>query len=356
MPYLVHGLTRSYFTRKVVGYLDYTDCPWRLEPCAPAHHPAASAAGWTGGIPVVTDPTGELMWDSTTIIEHLDSLEGATEPERGVLPGQPTLDFLSYLLDDFSDEWFYRPAVGSRWSYPANTVTAGWQIAEELSTAFGFPGGFVRANVVETMSASLPKLGVTPETIEAWMGEVLVPWFAALNSHLGDGYLLGDRPCLADFAIFGANAAHFVGDPYCRDLADEHGPAVVAHTHRLQQPQKQTFGGWHDPDDLPDSLIDVIAQAGRHYLPWVAEATVQGSAVVDFGDGSSTRIESSPFLRAARGVMLARYVEARSPELDHILERAGALQHFADHVEQATAVPDVRHRAQPTENRPYEVS
>ena len=40
--------------------------------------------------------------------------------------------------------------------------------------------------------------------------------------------------------------------------------------------------------------------------------------------------------------MLARYVEARSPELDAILERAGVLRYFADHVDQATAVPDVR--------------
>ena len=57
-PYLVHGLTRSYFTRKVTGYLDYTDRPWRLEPCPPNLHPAATDAGWTGGIPVVTAPDG----------------------------------------------------------------------------------------------------------------------------------------------------------------------------------------------------------------------------------------------------------------------------------------------------------
>ena len=55
-PYIVHGLTRSYFTRKVTGYLDYTDRPWRLEPCPPTLHPAATEAGWTGGIPVVTAP------------------------------------------------------------------------------------------------------------------------------------------------------------------------------------------------------------------------------------------------------------------------------------------------------------
>ena len=182
---------------------------------------------------VIADPDGVLMWDSTSVIEHLDV---ATDADRSVLPGDPTLRFLAHLLDDFSDEWFYRPAVGSRWSYPANTEPAGWQIAEELSALLGFPGATTRANVVATMTASLPKLGVVPGTIDAWMEEVVVPWFQALDAHLGEGYLLGDRPSIADFAIFGANVAHFVGDVYCRELADEHGPAAVAHTHRLQMP------------------------------------------------------------------------------------------------------------------------
>ena len=63
--YLVHGLTRSYFTRKVTGYLDYTDRPWRLTPMGPepAGPPSAAAAGWTGAIPVVDTPSGEPMWD-----------------------------------------------------------------------------------------------------------------------------------------------------------------------------------------------------------------------------------------------------------------------------------------------------
>ena len=267
--YLVHGLTRSYFTRKVTGYLDYTDRPWRLEPCAPVLHAAASEAGWTGSIPVVTGPEGELMWDSTTIIEHLDH---TTTEARRVLPDNSALRFVAYLLDDFSDEWFYRPAVGSRWSYPANTEAAGWQIAEELSAVLGLPGALVRENVVETMTASLPKLGVTPDNVDAWMSEALTPWLRAIDAHLGDGYLLGDRPSIADFAVFGANVAHFVGDPYCRNLVDEHGPGAVAHTHRLMMPQRQQFGDWFEVDALPASLIGVIAEAGRHYLPWVARA------------------------------------------------------------------------------------
>ncbi len=352
--FVVHGLTRSYFTRKVTGYLDFTDRPWRLEPCPPNIHPNASEIGWTGGIPVVTGPDGDLMWDSTAIIEHLDS---HTDPSRGVLPEDQTLRFLVHLLDDFSDEWFYRPAVGSRWSFPGNTETAGWQIAEELSAFLGFPGGPVRENVVEAMTGSLPKLGVHPGSIDAWMEESVTPWFQALDEHLGDdGYLVGDRPSMADFALFGANVAHFVGDPVCRELADEYGPAVVAHTHRLQMPQRHDFGDWFSVATVPDTLIDVIAEAGRHYLPWVAEATVAGSASVALSDEVSVDITASPFLIAARGVMLARYVAARSAELDQILDRAGVLRYFADHVDQATAVPDVRDHARPPDNRPYAIN
>ena len=265
--------------------------------------------------------------------------------------------FLAFLLDDFSDEWCYRPAVGSRWSYPANTETAGWQIAEELSVVAGFPGAVVRERVVANMTASLPKLGVTAANIDTWMSDVVAPWFQALDVHLADdGYLLGSRPCIADFAVFGANAAHFVGDPYCRELADAHGPAAVAHTHRLMQPQKYDFGEWLDADRLPDSLIDVIAQTGRHYLPWVAEATVRGSATVELGDGVTAEIASTPFLDNARALMLARYVAARSAELDGVLERAGVLRWFADYVDQAApGVRDVRAMARPEDNRPYNI-
>lgn len=351
--YLVHGLTRSYFTRKVTGYLDYTDLPWRLEPGF-LDHPHAVAAGWNGGIPVITDPTGTPLWDSTSVIEHLDI---AAPDDRKVLATDPTIRFLDYLLDDLSDEWFYRPAVGSRWSYPGNTEAAGWQITEELSVALGLPASAVRTNVVATMTASLPRLGVEPENIEAWMNEVFVSWLKALEPHLaGGGYLLGQRPGLADFAVFGANVAHFVGDPYCRELADEHGPGAVAHTHRLMLPERQDFGDWFDPTALPDTLIPVLAEAGRHYLPWVAKATVEGAATVEFADGVTAEISSTPFLDTARGIMLARYVAARTPELDAILEQAGVLEYFAEYVDQATAIPDVSSGAQPSDNRPYAVN
>ena len=55
----------------------------------------------------------------------------------------------------------------------------------------------MRPNVVATMRANCAKLGVLNGTIDAWMSDVVAPWFDALEAHLGDGYLL-ERPSLAD--------------------------------------------------------------------------------------------------------------------------------------------------------------
>jgi hypothetical protein len=199
----------------------------------------------------------------------------------------------------------------------------------------------MRSLVTEAMTACLPRLGTTRANVDAWVHESLLPWQRALAAHVGaHGYLFGGRPSLADFALFGGNVAHFVNDPVCRRWTEEAGPAVVSYTHAMMTPRDRTFGEWLRGDDLPDTLIALVAEAGRHYLPWVAEATRSGAATVRFADGSEATIATTDFLTHARGVLLGRYVAARSPALDRVLDRAGVLGWFADYVGQATTVPD----------------
>jgi hypothetical protein len=85
----------------------------------------------------------------------------------------------------------------------------------------------------------------------------------------------------------------------------------------------------------------------------VAEATVSGDASVSFENGTTATIATTNFLTEARGTMLARYREARCDELDSILERAGILSYYADHLDQATSVPDPSRPPRPADNRPY---
>ncbi len=347
--FIVHGLRVSYFTRKVTGYLDYKRLRWWLEPSIGVQR-AAYSAGWNGGIPVVTTPHGELIWDSTAILLHLET----THPEPALQPQNALLRFLDFLIDDFADEWLYRHAVGSRWLYEENTIAGSLDIAREGQFELGTGLDGTRAFVTVAMTGSLPRLGTTAENIDTWISESLLRWQRAAAAHVAEhGYLFGGRPALADFALFGGNAAHFANDPVCLRWLESAAPAMIQHTHRLLTPDAQRFGDWFTADPLPESLIALLAELGRHYLPWVARATIDGSATVRLSDTASAHIETTPFLNEARAVLLARYEQARSAALDAVLERAGILQYFAPYVGQATSIPDPRLLPRPLDNRPY---
>jgi glutathione S-transferase len=347
--YIVHGLRVSYFTRKVTGYLEHKRQPWWLRPSLGVN-PEARELGWNGGIPVVTTPDGEMIWDSTSIIVHLET----RLREYAVQPSDPTLRFLDYLLDDFSDEWFYRHAVGSRWHYDENVVSGSLDIAREAHYETGAGFDLTRKFATEAMTGCLERLGTTSDNIAAWIDDSLKPWQQTFGAHVQEhSYLLGSRPALSDFAFFGGNAAHFTNDPVCLRWS-EASPGVLRHTNALLTTREEgSEGEWFDVDALPDSLFTVLAEVGRHYLPWVARATVDGEAVVEFESGARATIKTTNFLTEARGVMLARYAQARTPQLDAILDRAGILRWYADYVDQATAIPDPVPIPRPVDNRPY---
>ena len=175
-----------------------------------------------------------------------------------------------------------------------------------------------------------------------------------LGAHLDTRpFLFGGRPSLADFAVFGGDAAHFVNDPACRRWAEEEGPGIVQHTHRLLEPEDFSFGDWSDPGDVPETLIRLLADLGRLYLPWVSRATADGAADVAFAGGPRVSIRASDFLVEARSVLLARYVSLRSAALDDVLARAGILSYFADFAGRAGAIPDYREPPRPALNRPF---
>lgn len=347
--YRVHGMLQSYFTRKMTGYLEYKGIPWRFRPFA-GMSPAALAAGFPGGVPIVELPEGAMMWDSTAMIHHLER----RFPEPAVLPDDPVQRFLAYVVEDFSDEWLYRPAVGTRWLYPENAAVAGFELARDIAAVMPVPADHAHVAVGAHVRGSLPALGVHESDIETWIEDVLRRWVCLFGAHLADRpYLFGSRPSLADFALFGGNVAHFTNDPVCRRWVDADAPGVVAHTTRLLTPEDQPAGTWDDTGDPPATLVALIREIARTYLPWVSRACADGSADAIFGDGTRIAIAATPFLRAARGTLLARYRLLRSDRLDAILAAAGALPFFADWIETAGEIPDDGEPPRPVLNRPF---
>jgi hypothetical protein len=197
-------------------------------------------------------------------------------------------------------------------------------------------------------------MGVTADNIQHWVDQVLRPWMRVLGAHLADRpYLFGGRPSLADFALFGGNAAHFMNDPLCRRWIEEDAPAVVQHTHRLLEPEDLEFGGWNEPGDASPTLIALLADLGRVYLPWVSRACVDGRADVILTSEVRVPVQASEFLRAARATLLARYCDLRCAALDAVLARAGILPFFSGAAAGTGTIPDYRQPPRPALNRPF---
>ncbi|MEO1190886.1 MAG: glutathione S-transferase family protein [Pseudomonadota bacterium] len=341
----VYGRSQSFFTRKVMGYLSYKTIPWlhRRDTSAPA----LKEAGWPGGIPAVVLPDGQVIWDSTSVILHLET----KHPDRSILPPCKTAAFLSFLIEDYNDEWLYRPAVAWRWFDRDNALQAGWDLAREYSFFTPGVGGKIRAAIEARVGRSCAAFGLPAPLLPRWIDEDLGPWIAALSTYVATRrFLFGARPALADFALFGANAAHFIGDISCRAYLDAQGPEIVAYTHRLQEPEFDTFGDWAPIEPNAEALVALLKPLGLHYLPWVTAACEKGSAPI-FPGGEPVAV--SPFTRRSRGLLLGRYAQLRNPQLDEILAAAGLLRFFSDDLNQALPLPDPHQLPQPPVNRPF---
>ncbi len=344
--YYLYGMDRSFYSQKMMAYLNYKDIPWRLNRTG-GINPEATAVGWPGGVPSLKDPDGEYMWDSSAMIEHLE----LKHSNPSILPDDTVQRFLCYVLEDMADEWLCRLCVGSRWYYPENYEVCSPVMAREL--VFDFPPTItvdqVKGLITANLRSSSAPFGLTEDNVQVWMDEILKPWIKVLGAHLDNRpYLFGERPSLADCGIFGGNAAHFYTDVLCRRWLEEGGRSIVGHTHRLTEPWRQSFGDWDG--DIPDTLIDLLADLGNYYLPYVSEACKNGSAVLAFKNGQSVEIKAKDFLKNARGVLLARYKELRSDALDNVLDRAGILKYFADYVDQAGVIPDDTDPPRPVDN------
>jgi glutathione S-transferase len=347
-PYRIYGHTLSFFTRKLTGFMTYKGLPWLQRVQTWPEH--ILQTDWPGGMPVVETPEGGIMWDTTAMILHLEHLY----PENAVLPNDRTLRFLCFAIEDFSDEWIYRCGPPTRWYYADNAAQSGWNIGRELSVHAPMTCDEAAAAAQARLAASTPPFGVTSDNVQCWVDDVLRPWQRAIGALLETRhYLFGGRPSLADFAIYGGNEAHFNREPLCRRWLEEDAPAVVDHTHRLYEPEDLEFGDWCRPDDIPDALIELLRFMGRHYLPWVAQATVEGQATVHFTDGNSVEISPTDFLRHSRATLLARYAQLRNDDLDHILESAGIFAFYRDHLDQAGPLPNPAVLPRARQNRPY---
>lgn len=271
----VHGLDLSYFTGKLQAYLRYCELPFDFVDMDTAGLRRAAGATGMAQMPAIELVDGRWMTDTTAIIDWIEARRAGPE----VTPRDPALRFFSLLLEDYADEWLWRPALHYRWSFQPDTALMGRRIAAEMLRDVPGPLALRTTVIIARQQRKYVRGdGISPATRGA-VEDLYRRTLAALEAILVTRpFLLGDRPSLADFGFMGSMFRHFSLDPTPARIMRDTAPAVFEWVARMWNARASDFADRVLLDAVPDDWEPVLAEAATGYLPYLAANAEAASA------------------------------------------------------------------------------
>jgi len=294
LPLTLYGPEVSYFTGKLEAVIRYMELPYQRI----AKDPVGELARATGvaQVPGLQLADGRWLTDSTPIIAWLDE----RYPDPGVIPRDPVLAFFSRLLEDYADEWLWRPAMHYRWDYPEGAFHLSRVLVDEAARDVPLPGFVIRYLIRSRQRALFTKGdGVSSATWDH-VEKIYLDSLAQLGAIFETRpYLLGTRPSLADFGFFGPMFRHFAMDPPSARIMRETAPGVFEWVARVWNARTSVTGG-ELLEHLPDDWGPVLDSIGSAYLPYLCANAEAWKARQSHFD---VDIEGAPY----RHIRTARY-------------------------------------------------
>ncbi len=272
--YDIYVFHRSYFCGKMLAYLRYKEIPHR------AIYKSLAEVGGTlmkhtglRQMPVVNTPDGEWLQDTTPMIEWFEQ----RFTDSPVLPKDPALAFLTRLLEDYADEYLWRPAIYYRWMSEEDRYMYKHLFVDE------FVGGFwTFAKPLRWLGGKLVHKhqrdkflygdGMTEQN-RAHVESVYIHTLERLEAIFQvQPYLLGDRPSMADFGFFGSMFWHFSCDPTSNRIMQERAPGVnewVARMWNAKASRMKDASFVESNGELPAGWEPLLTDLCRHYLPYL---------------------------------------------------------------------------------------
>ena len=221
----------------------------------------------------------KAVTDSTPIIRRFEK----EYSERSVIPKNPVLSFLNFLLEDFGDEWATKYMFHYRWHFKEDAKNAASLLPlnhnaslpddhwKQFSNYIG-PRQIERLWVVGSNEKTAP---VIEDSYKRFL--------AIMEKHLAcTQFILGEKPSSADFAIFGQLTQLIGFDPTSRNIAHEISKRTVAWINSMEDLSglKTENKEWLDVDSIPSSLKDLLAEVGKVYAP----ALIANARALENGD------------------------------------------------------------------------
>lgn len=262
-PLTVYGSSISYFTGKLENYFRLKGIPYRLQPLV-ARSVVKEKTGSTQ-MPAVEFADGRWMSDSTPIIEWFE----AEYPATAVIPQDPLQRFFSLLLEDYADEWLWRPAMHYRWYYREGAHFASRHLVNEIAADVPAPAFIKRAIITRRQRGGYTTGdGISVDQVpgvEAIYRRTLEQLEAIFRTR---PFLLGDKPSLADIGFSGPFFRHFGLDPVPAEIMRQEAPAVWEWAARLWNTRLQDCSGAL-LQGIPADWGPIFDEIGRQYLPYL---------------------------------------------------------------------------------------
>ncbi|MEH6567449.1 MAG: glutathione S-transferase family protein [Halioglobus sp.] len=280
IPANLYGSSISYFTGKLENYFRIKGLPYELRALTSKRHASIMEKVGSTQMPALELADGRWMSDSTPIIQWFEEQYPAT----GVIPIDPLQRFFSLLLEDYADEWLWRPAMHFRWFYDRGARFASTQLAEELMSEMPLPGFIKRRMLIYRQRNGYTRGdGITPNQVpgvEAIYFRTLDQLEAIFQKR---PFLLGENPSLADIGFSGPFFRHFALDPVPAELMRQRAPAVYEWTARLWN-AKLEEGVGTQLEGIPADWGPILDEIGSNYLPYLCgniEALIAGQKKFD---------------------------------------------------------------------------
>jgi glutathione S-transferase len=279
------GGTGSPYTRKMVALLRYRQIPYSiiwadpagtleamgLEKPRPTFHPTFLFKDESGAI----EPT----CDSSPIIRRLEGMY----PGRSVIPNDPALAFIDYLIEDFGDEWCTKYMFHYRWYPEEDADNAGTLLPLGMDLTIDTDAHKMFKDVFSERQIGRLYVVGSNDTTAPVIDASYRRYLAAMEAHFAQQpFMLGARPGSGDYGMFG-QLTQLVGfDPTSRKIAHEVSPRTVAWVDQMEDlcGLEPSDDDWKKLEDQPGTLKGLLTEIGRVYIP----ALLANAAAVEAGE------------------------------------------------------------------------
>ena len=280
-PIPIIGNPASPYTRKMISLLRYRRIPYSIKWGDPRSFLKNSNIDEPKPIllPVmIFDVDGEekAVCDSTPILRHLE-IEFS---KRRVIPSDPSLAFLNYVLEDFGDEWVTKYMFHYRWNFKDDIENASTRLPllHDMSLDERSHREF-KEYIADWQTNRLWVVGaneITAPIIEASYKRFIEQLEESLARH---SFLFGNRPSSADYAIYGQLTQLIGFDPTSRAIAYDRSPRVISWLDLMEdmsglEPEE---ADWLSLENALENLDPIFQEIGRVYIPALL-ANAQGIA------------------------------------------------------------------------------